>query len=277
MAEKLDQLIGTSSAGIMGVLNVTPDSFSDGGRYLAEGDAISHARRLIEDGADMLDVGGESTAPGSAPIDAGSELARLERVVLALSGDIPLSIDTYRSKTAARCLELGARMINDVSALRADPDLAAVVSEHGAFLVMMHAKDGPLPHATDKPRHYDDLITDIGDFLAERIDYALKAGIDQADIIVDPGWGRFISIDPEDTWRLLAGFERLTERLNPIPLMVGTSRKGFLSVPMEDRDPLSQLTALIGVMKGARLIRTHQPKMARQFLDAAKRMELLYP
>lgn len=275
MTEKLDKIFGASPAGIVGVLNVTPDSFTDGGRYLAREDAIRHARALFADGAGMLDVGGESTAPGSRPIDGESELLRLEGVVRALSAEMPLSIDTYRAATAARCLELGACMVNDVSALRADPDLAAVVSEHGALLTLMHAKDGPLPHASDHPRHYDDLIAEIGDFLSARIDVALKAGIDQADLIADPGWGRFISLDPGDTWRLLASFEHLAERLRPVPLMVSTSRKGFLSVPMEDRDPLSQLTALVGVIKGARLIRTHQPRMARQFLDAAEQMRLL--
>jgi dihydropteroate synthase len=270
-------LAGRWSAGVIGVVNVTPDSFSDGGRYFGREAAIEHARSLIEEGADMLDVGGESTAPGSKPIDAASELLRIEDVVRTLAPEVPLSIDTYRATTAARCLGLGAVMVNDVSALRADPDLAAVVKEHRALLALAHVKDSPLPHATDDPRVYEDVITEIGDFLLARVDVALAAGIDQANLILDPGWGRFISLDPDDTWRLLADFERLAERLSPIPLMVCTSRKGFLSVPMEDRDPLSQLTALVGVMKGGRLIRTHRPRMAKQFLKAAMQMKLPGP
>ncbi|MEM9627795.1 MAG: dihydropteroate synthase [Pseudomonadota bacterium] len=274
MTHILDDYISTSSASVIGVLNITPDSFTDGGMYASYDDAVRHARRLITEGADILDIGGESTAPGSRPIDADSELARVREVVATLGGEFPLSIDTYRSATAARCLELGAKVINDVSALRADPDLAAVVREHRALLIMMHAKDGPLPHASDTPRYYDNLILEIGDFLQRRVDYALAAGIAEDYLVVDPGWGRFISLDPADTWQLLAAFEGLVQRLQPIPVMVSTSRKGFLSVPMEERDPLSQLTSLVGVMRGARLIRTHRPRMARQFLDAAEHMRL---
>lgn len=274
MIHMLDDLIPVNSVGVVGVLNITPDSFSDGGLYAGYDDAVRHARLLMAEGANILDIGGESTAPGSRPIDAATELARIEKVVAALAADCPLSIDTYRSVTAARCLELGATIVNDVSALRADPDLAAVVREHGATLIMTHAKDGPLPHASDKAREYDDLLVDVGDFLQERIDHAVAAGIDEKRLVVDPGCGRFTSLDPADSWELLGSFETLVQRLHPIPLMVGTSRKGFLSVPMEDRDPVSQLTSLVGAMKGARLIRTHRPKMARQFLDAAERMRL---
>lgn len=275
MNEMIRRLMDGPSAGVIGVLNVTPDSFSDGGRHIGDDAAIRHGKSLIEEGADMLDVGGESTAPGSKPIDPASELSRIEGAVRALAPDIPLSIDTYRASTAARCLELGAVMINDVSALRADPDLAAVVAEHRAFLALAHVKDSPLPHATDDPKSYQDVITEIGDFLLKRVDHALAAGIGQSRLILDPGWGRFISLDPDDTWRMLASFERLVQRLRPMPLMVCTSRKGFLSVPMDDRDPVSQFTALVGVMKGGRLIRTHRPKMAKQFLKVAEQMRLL--
>jgi dihydropteroate synthase len=268
---------GRPSAGVIGVVNVTPDSFSDGGRYFGDEAAIAHGRSLIAEGADLLDVGGESTAPGSKPIDAASELSRIEGVVRVLAGEVPLSIDTYRAVTAARCLELGATMVNDVSALRADPDLAAVVKEHRALLALSHVKDSPLPHATDDPRVYEDVIAEIGDFLLARVDVALAAGIDERDLILDPGWGRFISLDPDDSWRMLRGFECLVKRLYPMPLMVCTSRKGFLAVPMEDRDPVSQLTALVGVMKGGRFIRTHRPRMAQQFLEVAVKMGLLEP
>lgn len=272
---QLQKLTGRPAPYVMGVLNVTPDSFTDGGDYIDRTKAIARGHEMRSDAADLVDIGGESTAPGSQPINAEEELSRIERIVEALSPNMPLSIDTYRSTTAARCLELGAVMINDVSALRADPDLAAVIREHRAILAMMHAKDGPLPHASDNAKVYQNVVTEAGDFLSERIDKALDLGIDEDRLIVDPGWGRFVSLEPEDTWTLLATLEQLAERLDPIPLMVGTSRKGFLGVPMADRDPVSQLTALVGTIKGAALIRTHHPRMAVQFLEAARKMRLL--
>jgi dihydropteroate synthase len=259
---------------IVGVVNVTPDSFTDGGRFLEPAAAIAHGRRLLADGAHLLDLGGESTAPGSRPLAAEVELARLEPVVAALAGEALLSIDTYRAATAARCLAMGACMVNDVSALRADAAMADVAREHGCRLVMMHAKDGPLPHAGDAPRLYTDVVGEIGDFLAARVDHALARGIAEANLVLDPGWGRFISLDPADSWRLLEGLARLAERLAPIPLMVGVSRKGFLGVPMAERDPLSQLAALVAVGRGARYVRTHAPRMMRQFVEAARRMGL---
>jgi dihydropteroate synthase len=165
-------------------------------------------------------------------------------------------------------------MINDVSALRADPAMAEVVREHGCPLVMMHAKDAPLPHASGTPRVYVDVVREIGDFLAARVEHALARGIAPDQLVLDPGWGRFVSFDPDDSWRLLERFASLVERLAPIPLLVGTSRKGFLGVPLAERDPLSQLTALIAVTRGARYVRTHDPRMMRRFVDAARRMGL---
>lgn len=259
---------------IMGVINVTPDSFADGGRFLEPAAAIAQGRRLLAEGAHLLDLGGESTAPGSRPLDAASELARVEPVARALAAEAVLSIDTYHATTAARCLALGARMVNDVSALRGDPAMAEVVREHGCHLVMMHAKDAPLPHASDRPRLYADVVREVGDFLAERVDHALARGIREAALVLDPGWGRFVSLDPADSWRLLEGLAALAQRLAPIPLMVGTSRKGFLGVPLAERDPLSQLTALVAATRGARYIRTHDARMMRQFLEAARHMAL---
>jgi dihydropteroate synthase len=265
-------LIAEPAPWIVGVVNVTPDSFTDGGRFLEPAAAIAHGRRLLADGAHLLDLGGESTAPGSRPLDDATELARVEPVVAALAGEAVLSIDTYHARTAARCLAMGARMINDVSALRADPAMAEVVREHGCHLVMMHAKDGPLPHAGDAPRLYADVVREVGDFLAARVEHALARGIAQERLVLDPGWGRFVSLEPADSWRLLERFATLAERFTPIPLLVGTSRKGFLGVPMAERDPLSQLTALVAVTRGARYARTHDPRQMRQFLDAGRRM-----
>ena len=277
MRHRLVKLLEAPAPWLMGVVNVTPDSFSDGGRHLAPDAAVAHGRQLLADGAHVLDLGGESTAPGSCPITGEQELCRLEPVVQALAPVATLSIDTYRAATAARCIELGARIVNDVSALRADPDMAAVVRDLGPVLVMMHAKDGPLPHATDRPAHYGDLVRDLADWLSTRVEVAMAAGIAADRIVLDPGWGRFLSLEPAHSWELLARFDELVERLAPFPVVVGISRKGFFGVPLAERDPLSQLTGLVAAQKGAALIRTHHVRMAAHFLDAAQRMRLELP
>ncbi len=272
MRHRLVKLLGSAAPWLMGVVNVTPNSFSDGGRHLAPDAAVAHGRRLFADGAHLLDLGGESTAPGSRPITSDDELARLEPVVRALAGEAVLSIDTYHAATAERCVTLGAAVVNDVSALRADPSMASVVRDLRPVLVMMHAKDGPLPHATDRPAHYGDVVRDVSDWLSARIDVALAAGIDADQIVVDPGWGKFLSLEPAHSWEVLARFEELVARLTPIPVLVGTSRKGFLGGRLAERDPISQFTALAAVEKGAAVIRTHDVRMAAEFLDAAERM-----
>jgi dihydropteroate synthase len=277
MPHRLVKLLGSTAPWVMGVVNVTPDSFTDGGQFLDPTTATAHARGLVGEGADILDVGGESTAPGSTPLGSEAELARVEPVIRALAGATVLSVDTYHAATAARCVELGAVIVNDVSALRADPEMAAVVRDLRPVLVMMHAKDGPLPHATDRPVRYDDVVLDVADWLKRRVDAALKAGIDQAQLVLDPGWGKFLSLEPAHSWEMLARFDELVARLAPIPVLVGISRKGFFGVPMAERDPLSQLASLVAAQKGAAVIRTHQVRMARQFFDAAAKMQLALP
>jgi dihydropteroate synthase len=277
MSHRLSKLLGTAAPWLMGVVNVTPDSFSDGEFYREPAAAIARARELSADGASIVDIGGESTAPGSRPLAWQEELSRIEGVVTSLAGEMVLSIDTYHARTAARCLELGAKIINDVSACRAEPTIVDPVREHGAVLVMMYAKDGPLPHATDNPVRYNDVVKEVGAWLAHRVDWALKRGLGVDQLVLDPGMGRFISTDPVDSWRLLAGFAALTERLAPVPLMIGTSRKGFLGPPLAERDPVSQLTATVAAYRGATIIRTHEVRMADQFLHAWSRMRLALP
>ena len=269
MTHRLVPLLGSLAPWIMGVLNVTPDSFADGGQFLAAEAAEAQARRLAADGAAIIDIGGESTAPGSRPVGWEEELARIEPVVASLSAGQALSIDTYHARTAARCLELGARIVNDVSAGRAEPEIADVVREHDAVLVMMYAKDGPLPHATDRPVTYQDVTAEIADWLLRRIEWAMARGLAPEQLVIDPGMGRFVSLDPADSWRLLRELDRLVARLAPVPVLIGTSRKGFLGLPLAERDPVSQLTGLLAVQRGAAIVRTHHARMMRQFLDVA--------
>jgi dihydropteroate synthase len=277
MQHRLVKLLGRTAPWLMGIVNVTPDSFSDGGRFAAPDAAIAHGRQLLAEGAHVLDLGGESTAPGSRPIGSDEELRRLEPVVRGLMHEAILSIDTYHAATAARCIQLGARIVNDVSALRADPEMVAVVRDLGPVLVMMHAKDGPLPHATDRPASYADVVRDVGDWLEERVNAGLAARIDADQLVLDPGWGKFLSLDPAHSWEILARFDELVTRFTPLPLLVGSSRKGFFGVPAAERDPLSQLTSLVAAQKGAAVIRTHAVGMAAQFVAAAQRMRLPLP
>ena len=256
---------------LMGIVNCTPDSFSDGGRYLSHLEAIELIERECG-AADLLDIGGEASGPTAQPVSADVELARVLPLVESLAKTRYLSVDTFRASTAAACLAAGARMINDISALRFDTTMADVVREHGARLVLMYSKEtGEAPHASKRARHYDDLISEIGDFLETRIEYALRRGISEDRLIVDPGMGAFVSIDGNDSWELLAGLDRLRSRFHSLPMLVGTSRKGFLGGPLQERDPLSQLTALIATLKGATIFRTHNPAMAKQFLESWQR------
>ncbi len=255
---------------VMGVLNCTPDSFSDGGRHLQVSDALTAAEFELRE-ADLLDVGGEATGPTARPVTAEVELSRVLPIVERLARTRPISVDTFRSSTAAACLAAGATMINDVSALRFDPLMATVVREHGAFIVLMYSKEpGDAPHATKRAVHYTDVVREVGDFLEARVEYAIAEGISEERIVLDPGMGAFVG-DDGDSWELLSGIDRLKSRFGQLPLLVGTSRKGFLGGALHDRDPLSQLTALIAQVKGAAILRTHNPSMAKQFLATWKR------
>ena len=258
--------INRSSVKIVGVLNVTPDSFSDGGR--------SHISPHLLTGADIIDIGGESTRPGSHPVDLETELSRVLPVCESLSGKHVISIDTYKAAVADRCLAAGATIINDVSALRADAEMIAVVREHGCEIVLMHNNSaGPLPHAAqNNERRYTDVVKEVAEFLLERVDFALAKGVKPEKIILDPGCGAFISSDASYSWQLLRELERFVELVKPFPVYLGVSRKGFLGGPLEQRDPVSQLVALDAVKKGASYIRTHAPGMLRTFLDAATRL-----
>ncbi len=261
---------------IVGVLNVTPDSFSDGGSYLTPSAAVERAMEMRDDGADYVEIGGESTRPGSEPVAFDIEWKRVEPVLKKLASEIPISIDTYKAEVAKRALDYGAQMVNDISALRADPEMASVVAKHRAKLVLMYSKEPPnRPHATDSERPFRNVVTEISEFLAERVRHATSRGVHQSEIILDPGSGKFVSANPELSWEILRKIAEL--RKLGCALMIGASRKGFMSVlrdedSAEARDPISALLAVHASLSGVGYIRTHNPRMTKEFLSVWQKL-----
>lgn len=258
---------------MMGIVNITPDSFSDGGRYLDHRRAIEHGLNLAAQGADIIDVGGESTRPGSMPVEDGEELRRILPVVRELAGPcgLAVSIDTMKSSVARRALEAGACMLNDVSALRHSPDMAAVAADAGVPVVLMHMPAMP----RDMQRHtgYDNIMLDIKRFLEERIDAALAAGIEERDIVLDPGIGFGKSID-EGNFTILAHLKDVSRM--GYPLLVGASRKAFIgSITGDDeqaRDCGTAAAVTAAVLSGARILRVHNVAMMRPAALVAHRI-----
>lgn len=216
---------------VMGVLNVTPDSFSDGGRYFSLDDAIAHARAMAERGADIIDVGGESTRPGAERVEARVEAARVLPVIKTLTAEgIALSVDTTRAAVAAAALEAGAVVINDVSGGLADPDMARVAAESGAPWVLMHWRG----HSSgmDTLADYDDVVGEVRDELMRQVDAALAAGVSTEAIVLDPGLG--FAKRADHNWALLNRLHALTSL--GFPVLVGASRKRFLGALLSDVD-----------------------------------------
>lgn len=215
----------------MGVLNVTPDSFSDGGRYFSLEQALTHARQMAECGADIVDVGGESTRPGASRVDAQTEIERVRPVIQTLASEgLRLSVDTTRAAVASAALEVGAQVINDVSGGLADPDMARVAADAGTPWVLMHWRG----HSKDMNAlaQYDDVLAEVRDELTARVDDALSAGVAENAIAIDPGLG-FAKHAPHD-WALLGGLESLCAM--GFPVLVGVSRKRFLGRLLADAD-----------------------------------------
>jgi dihydropteroate synthase len=250
----------------MGVLNVTPDSFSDGGRFLDAHAAVAHGRRLIGEGADILDIGGESTRPGAAPVSAEEELARVMPVIEALAerpAGVSLSIDTSKARVARAALEAGADFVNDVSALRGDPAMAEVVARSGAECCLMHMQGEPRTMQVDPL--YGDVVEEVKAFLAERIEFAVAAGIARERILLDPGIGFGKTV--EHNLELLRRLEELCEL--GAPILVGTSRKAFIGrvlataagatepVAVSERLAGTIATNVLALERGARVFRVH--------------------
>jgi dihydropteroate synthase len=261
----------SSRTHIVGVLNVTPDSFSDGGRFFVESAAIEHAMRLAEEGADIIDIGGESTRPGSDSVPVDEELRRVIPVIEALVAKtkIPISIDTYKSTVAKRALEAGATIVNDISGLTSDPEMVDVAANHDASVIIMHMKGTPKTMQVDP--EYDDVVEEVKTFLQEQVRVALDHGISQ--IIIDPGIGFGKKL--EHNLEIFGRLEELAEI--GYPLMVGPSRKSFigtiLNLPVDSRLEGTAAAVAASILKGANLVRVHDVqamKRVAQVVDAIK-------
>lgn len=252
----------------MGVVNVTPDSFSDGGRFFDEAAATAHARKLLADGADILDIGGESTRPGAEPVPADAELARVLPVIQAVrrDSDVPISIDTAKSAVARAAVAAGATIWNDVTALRGAPDSADTAAELGCQVVLMHMQGEPRT-MQDDPR-YDDVVAEVRDFLAERAEAAMAAGVSRDRILLDPGIGFGKRL--EHNLALLRGLPDLAAL--GFPLVLGVSRKRFIKAidssaeSADDRLGGSLAAALQGAARGAAILRVHDVRETVQAL-----------
>jgi dihydropteroate synthase len=254
---------------IMGILNVTPDSFSDGGAYPDKEKAIERGLEMIEEGADIIDVGGESTRPGSRRVSEDEEMERILPVVRGLRKNTMalLSVDTMKAPVAEAALEAGADIVNDVSAFRFDPRMAGVVSGHGAVVVLMHMKGTPETMQSD-PR-YTDIFYEISWFLKDRIKEASSAGIGREKIIVDPGIG--FGKSPADNLALIDNLGFL-EQLG-CPVLAGVSRKSFigkaLSLPVAERLEGSIAAGVLSIARGAHILRVHDVRAMRRAADMA--------
>jgi dihydropteroate synthase len=255
---------------VMGVVNVTPDSFSDGGRNFRSDDAIAAARRMVEEGAAIVDVGGESTRPGSEGVSLDEELRRVLPVLEGLAGDVPVSIDTSKAEVARRALELGAELVNDVTALRGDPATAEVVAGAGAYLCLMHMRGEPRSMQAE-PR-YEDVASDVAAFLAERLEFAVAAGIAEERICLDPGIGFGKTV--EQNFELLRRLDVLLALGRPV--VIGFSRKSSLGRLLGDPEattgPLSAslAAAVAAYERGATILRVHDVRETVEALTVAR-------
>jgi dihydropteroate synthase len=254
----------------MGILNVTPDSFSDGGRYLDADAAIEHGLKLAAQGAAIVDVGGESTRPGAAPVELREELRRIVPVIAGLREagiDATISIDTSKLEVARAALDAGATFVNDVTAFRAAPEMAALVAARGAECALMHMQGEPRT-MQDEPR-YGDVISEVCSFLRERVDFALDAGIARERIAVDPGFGFGKTV--EHNLELLDRLDELAVLGQPV--LVGTSRKSFLGTLTgagePDRLAATIATNVIALLRGASVFRVHDVAPMRDALALA--------
>jgi dihydropteroate synthase len=261
-----------SGALVMGILNVTPDSFSDGGLYLDPGKAVAHAEAMVEQGVDLLDIGAESSRPGSHPVEQDEEIRRLIPVVreVCRRTKVPVSVDTTKSQVARLALDAGARMINDISALRFDSRMGSLAAETGAGLILMHMQG--IPHTMQRHPSYGNVVEEVREFFIERLRASQECGIRADQILLDPGIG--FGKNLEHNLTLLAHLKDLT--VLGRPLVVGVSRKAFieqvLGHPVWERLMGSAAAVAVAVLQGARVVRVHE---VGQMRDVVKMVEAI--
>ncbi len=244
---------------VIGILNVTPDSFYDGGQYSLPDKAYAHAIQMIEDGCDWIDIGGESSRPGSEPIGEEDEQRRILPVLERLQNvSVPISVDTYRADTARKALKYGVSIVNDISAFRLDPELVEVVAEAGCGYILMHMQG--TPQIMQIEPHYNDLISDICSFFEERLNFATKHGINEQKIWIDPGFGFGKTVEQN-----LMLLRRIREFFRfGLPVLVGTSNKAtigtVLNLPIDQRVEGTAATVAWAVFQGVDAVRVHQVK-----------------
>lgn len=266
---------------VMGILNVTPDSFYDGGKYYDIEDALNRARKMIEDGVDIIDVGGESTRPNSSCVSADEEIRRVVPLIKELSREtqIPISIDTYKSEVADEAIKAGAQIVNDISGLQSDQKMARVVAANNTPIIIMHIKGRP--HYFPKDPVYVELIPEIISFLERRIEYSVNAGIAHDKIIIDPGIG--FGKGSKHNAEILRQLDRF-KCLN-MPIMIGTSRKSFIDkvLDLSGYDNIKEnnsrligtlVTLVIAVSNGANIVRVHDVKEAVQVIKMYNSIEV---
>ena len=270
---------------IMGILNVTPDSFSDGGQFLALDAAVAHAEQMIAEGADIVDVGGESTRPGGEPVSAEEEIARVVPVIetLARKTKTPLSVDTTKSEVARAALDAGAAIVNDVSALRFDFYIADAVARAGAGLVLMHSRGTPATLHRLPP--VADVMHEVTSSLRASVHMAERRGVNRESIVIDPGIG--FGKTQAQNLELIAKLHQLMAVFPEYPMLIGTSRKSFIGrmlaredgtpVPAEDRLYGSLATITAAVLKGAEIVRVHDVKAALETIRVAESIRNLAP
>lgn len=252
---------------IMGILNVTPDSFSDGGQFYGKDDAVAHGRALAAGGADIIDIGGESTRPFAETISEEEELRRVLPVVESLVSElsVPISIDTHRADVAKRAIQAGATMVNDIGALGLDPAMASVVAASAVPVVLMHMKGTPKTMQSDP--HYEDVVGEVTSFLAGAMERAVSAGIDRSKIIVDPGIGFGKTV----AHNLLLIKHLSTFHTLGAPVLIGPSRKSFIAKILGDRDDCRELgtQAVLAAasLQNVHIVRVHDVKSAKMTLD----------
>lgn len=257
---------------IMGIINTTPDSFSDGGKYNSASEAIDFAYELLREGADIIDIGGESSRPGADPISAEEEIKRISPLLseLVKNTESTVSIDTYKSSTANYALNNGACLVNDISGLSFDKEMVDIVIRHNASIVIMHMKG--TPKTMQKNPNYDNVIDEICDFLTNQVDFAINKGVSSDKIIIDPGIGFGKTLN--DNYEIIAKLSQICDLGHPV--LVGPSRKSFIGTtldePVEKRLEGSITAAAMCYRSGAKILRVHDVKETKKSLSIVKKI-----